>query len=105
MYNSMLRCWTTLQPVRECLRSVRRNLQRARPQKDSSLDKAWFLLHATLAPLSTMALFYGEQIKNLALAVVMWNSVMDFSGGRPFGNVLFVLLMFNSNFYVCRYTV
>ena len=90
MYNSMLRLGTTLQPVRECLRSVRRNLQRARPQKDSSLDKAWFLLHATLAPLATMALFYGEQIKNLALAVVMWNSVMDFSGGRPLGNVMFI---------------
>ena len=58
---------------------------RVRDQKDSTLDKVLFLSYSLLAPFLATSLFYFEQIKNLALAVILWNSVMDYSGGNPSG--------------------
>ena len=74
-----------LSPLRDCLRSIRRQVLRVRDQKDSVLDKVLFLSYSLLVPFFATSLFYLEQIKNLALAVILWNSVMDYSGGNPTG--------------------
>ena len=77
------RCGVVLSPLRDCLRSIRRQVLRVRDQKDSVLDKV--LSYSLLVPFFATSLFYFEQIKNLALAVILWNSVVDYSGGHPSG--------------------
>ena len=77
-----------LSPLRDCLRDIRRQVLRVRDQKDSVLDKVLFLSYSLLVPFFATSLFYLEQIKNLALAVILWNSVLDYSGGNPTGIVL-----------------
>ena len=87
-----------LSPLRDCLRSIRRQVLRVRDQKDSVLDKVLFLSYSLLVPFFATSLFYLEQIKNLALAVILWNSVMDYSGGNPTGIAL-IYLTFGIHFF------
>ena len=87
-----------LSPLRDCLRSIRRQVLRVRDQKDSVLDKVLFLSYSLLVPFFATSLFYLEQIKNLALAVILWNSIMDYSGGNPTG-IAVTYLTFGIHFF------
>ena len=79
-------CDTAWQPVREWLRRVRRRLQGVTDQKDSILEQAVSLGYSTLLPFVTASLFYLEQVKNIAFAVVLFSCIMDYSSMKPFGN-------------------
>ena len=85
LFSITTRWGVVLSPLRDCLRDIRRQMLRVRDQKDSVLDKVLFLSYSLLVPFFATSLFYLEQIKNLALAVILWNSVMDYSGGSPTG--------------------
>ncbi len=85
MIDCVSRWGIVLSPLRDWLRSIRRTVLRVRDQKDSALDKVLFLSYSLMSPFLATSLFYFEQIKNLALAVILWNSVVDYSGGHPSG--------------------
>ena len=88
MIDCVSRWGVVLSPLRDWLRSIRRTVLRVRDQKDSALDKVLFLSYSLMSPFLATSLFYFEQIKNLALAVILWNSVVDYSGGHPSGNAI-----------------
>ena len=91
------RCATSLAPVRDSLRYVRRQTLRARPQEDSALDQIVSLVYFTLVPFLTGSLFYLEQIKNIIFAIVFWHSLTDYTDSRlqdsPFEFSLCLLLL------------
>ena len=69
------------------MRSVRRRMQGVTEQRDSFLENAVSLLYSTLVPFFSAALFYMEQVKNIAFAVVLFSCIMDYSSMKPFGKV------------------
>ena len=95
---SCLTAWANcMAPVRDSLRYLRREMQRARPQEDSVLDQILSLLYFTLVPFIACSLFYLEQIKNIIFAIVFWNSLSDYTDSRlldfPFEFSLSLLLL------------
>ena len=69
------RCGTTFYPLRQCLRSVRRSLLKAKPKEDSAPHKVITLIYFTLLPFVGASLFYFELIKNLVYVHIFWSAL------------------------------
>jgi len=92
------RCGTTLYPLRQCLRSLRRSLMKAKPKEDSTPHKIITLIYFSLLPFVGASLFYFELIKNFVFVHIFWCSLVDVSRDKPldhpfeFSLVLFSIL-------------
>jgi len=90
------RCGTTLYPLRQCLRSVRRSLLKAKPKEDSAPHKVITLIYFTLLPFVGASLFYFELIKNLVYVHIFWSALMDLSRDKPLEHSFeFCLVLFS----------
>ena len=67
-------------------------------ENDSGLEKMVCLLYSTIVPFVSASLFYFEQAKNIAFALVLLDSIMDFTNSEPSGklyNVFREIFYFN----------
>merc|ERR1719300_219291 len=90
------RCGTTLYPVRQCLRTIRRKLMKAKPKEDSLLHKLVTLSYFTLLPFLGASFFYFEVIKNLVYVHIFWSALLDLSRDKPLDHSFeFSLVLFS----------
>ena len=58
-------------------------------ENDSGLEKMVCLLYSTFVPFVSASLFYFEQAKNIAFALVLLDSILDFTNSEPSGKLCF----------------